>query len=130
MPIANGFLGVEDFDHERFFDLEVGFCNECTMAQFTNLVDPGELFHESYAFYSSTSVRMANHFQRFAERVRKEYLPDTDPFVVEIGSNDGILLENFARADIRHVGVEPSTNVAEDARSRGINTISGFFDFT
>ena len=128
MPIANGFLGAEDFDHERFFDLEVGFCNECTMVQLTNLVDPGELFHESYAFYSSTSVRMANHFHRFAERVRKEYLPDTDPFVVEIGSNDGIMLVNFAEWEMRHLGVEPSSNVAQVAIQKGANTICSFFN--
>ncbi len=48
--------------------------------------------------------------------------------MVEIGSNDGIMLQNFAEAGIRHLGIEPSANVAEVARSKGINTISKFFD--
>jgi methylation protein EvaC len=48
--------------------------------------------------------------------------------VVEIGSNDGIMLQNFRENDIRHLGVEPSANVAGVAIKKGINTISAFFD--
>ena len=57
-----------------------------------------------------------------------EYLTDADPFAVEIGSNDGIMLQNLATAGIRHLGIEPSENVAAVARGKGINTVSQFFD--
>ena len=98
------------------------------MMQLAELVDRERMFHENYAFFSSTSVRMANHFQQFAEYVRSAYLHDTDPFVVEIGSNDGIMLQHFAQAGIRHLGIEPSANVAQVARDKGIRTICSFFD--
>jgi len=48
--------------------------------------------------------------------------------VVEIGSNDGIMLQNFKEWGIRHLGIEPSANVAEVAKSKGVNTIVEFFD--
>jgi methylation protein EvaC len=48
--------------------------------------------------------------------------------VVELGSNDGIMLKNFAEASVRHLGIEPSANVAEAARQKGVRTISQFFD--
>ncbi|MEM8532506.1 MAG: class I SAM-dependent methyltransferase [Chloroflexota bacterium] len=128
MPIANGFLTENDFDQEYFFDLQVGFCPDCAMVQLTELVDPEKLFHDQYAYFSSMSVHMAQHFSLFAQTVRERYLPGTDPLVVEIGSNDGILLRHFANAGIRHVGVEPSANVAEAGRAHGINTIVRFFN--
>jgi methylation protein EvaC len=128
MPIANGFLLKEEFTREFFFNLEAGCCGQCHMVQLTELVDPSELFHEDYAYYSSISVRMVTHFREFSEMVRKKHLPDTDPFVVEIGSNDGIMLQNFAQARIRHLGIEPSANVAAVAMSRGVNTTIRFFD--
>jgi methylation protein EvaC len=128
MPIANGFLTPDQFDGEYFFELKVGFCSQCTMVQLTEQVDRERMFHDEYAFFSSTSMRMAAHFKEFAELVRRDYLKQPDPLVVEIGSNDGIMLQNFASAGIRHLGIEPSANVAEVARGKGINTVCRFFD--
>lgn len=128
MPIANGFLTPDQVQDEYFFDLQVGFCHRCTMVQLTEHVDREKMFHDEYAFFSSTSTRMAGHFGEFAASVRQDYLSLPDPFVVEMGSNDGIMLQNFAQANIRHLGIEPSANVAAVARSKGINTICEFFD--
>jgi methylation protein EvaC len=128
MPIANGFLRSEEFANEYFFELKVAHCPKCGMVQLTEHVDREKMFHENYAFYSSTSTRMAEHFRQLADDVRARYLTPKDPFVVEIGSNDGITLQNFASAGIRHLGIEPSANVAEVARSKGVHTICRFFD--
>ena len=128
MPIANGFLMKEEFGQEFFFELMAGYCSCCHMVQLTELVDPSRLFHENYAYFSSISVRMAAHFKEFAAMVRSGYLPDSDPFVVEIGSNDGIMLQHFAQAGLRHLGIEPSANVAAAAVAKGIRTTVRFFD--
>jgi methylation protein EvaC len=128
MPIANGFLSPDQFANEYFFELKVAFCEHCRMVQLAELVERERMFHENYAFFSSTSTRMAQHFQEFASWLRQTYLTDDDPFVVELGSNDGIMLKHFAEAKIRHLGIEPSANVAEAARQKGVRTISQFFD--
>ena len=47
---------------------------------------------------------------------------------MELGSNDGIMLRHFKARGQRHLGVEPSSNVADVARASGIQTISEFFD--
>ena len=128
MPLANGFLTPDLFADEYFFELSVGSCFHCGMFQLMEQPNREMMFNERYPFYSSSSRGMAAHFQNFAEHVKKDYLFSKDPFVVEIGSNDGIMLRHFADADIRHLGIEPSLNVAQIAVDRGINTISTFFD--
>lgn len=128
MPVANGFLTPEEFAQERFFPLNVGLCPACKMVQLTERVDPGTLFHEGYPYFSSTSRSMSDHFQAFAGLVMAEYIDPADPFVVEIGSNDGIMLQHFAGAGIRHLGIEPSANVARVGMDKGINTVCEFFD--
>lgn len=128
MPIANGFLTPEQFVNEYFFELRVAFCPNCFMVQLIEQPNREQMFNENYAFFSGTSKRMAIHFQEFAEHVKKDYLTSPDPFVVEIGSNDGIMLQHFAKADIRHLGIEPSANVAQVAIDKGIKTICRFFD--
>jgi methylation protein EvaC len=45
-----------------------------------------------------------------------------------MGSNDGIMLQNFAGAKIHHLGIEPSKNVAQVAMDKGINTVTQFFE--
>jgi len=127
MPIANGFLQPEEYEREFFFDLQVGLCPSCSMVQLTQLVDPNQLFHENYAYFASTSASMTAHFKTFAQGVFKQLEGSECPFVIEIGSNDGIMLQNFAQAKVRHLGIEPSENVAAEARRQSIDTTSVFF---
>src|SRR3989338_5065254 len=128
MPIANGFLLREQFKDEYFFELRAAFCSKCKMVQLIDQPDTERMFHENYAFISSTSSRMQVHYREFAGHVIKDYLRSSDPFVVEVGSNDGIMLKNFARLKIRHLGIEPSANVAKTAVDNGVKTICDFFD--
>jgi methylation protein EvaC len=128
MPLANGFLQQEDFPSEYFFELAFGFCETCAMAQLIKNVPREKMFHSNYPFFTASSGRMAAHFQRMADEVAREWLPAGDSFVVEIGCNDGTLLQRMASLGIRHLGVEPSANVAALAQSKGVSTICRFFD--
>jgi methylation protein EvaC len=129
MPIANGFLKLEELGDEYFFELAPAFCEACGMFQLMEQPQPEKMFHEQYAFYSSTSRYMQAHFQTFAHAVMSDVLAGRDdPLVVELGSNDGIMLRHFQKRGLRHLGIEPSANVAEVARAQGIATVSAFFD--
>jgi methylation protein EvaC len=129
MPVANGFLSAIQYKDEYYFEMEVAFCKRCNMFQLINQPDPDQMFNENYAFFSGTSKLMANHFKEFANHVLGDYIKKkNDPFVVEIGSNDGIMLMNYAQKGIRHLGIEPSANVAQVAIDQGIDTIVEFFD--
>jgi len=131
MPIANGFLTREQIATEYFFELAPAFCSHCGMFQLIEQPSPEKMFHPEYAFYSSTSRYMQIHFEAFADLAKQRVLANRrNPFVVELGSNDGIMLQHFQSAGIRHLGIEPSRNVADVARSHGINTISEFFGRT
>jgi methylation protein EvaC len=129
MPIANGFLRPDETVNEYFFELAPAFCEACGMFQLLEQPRPEKMFHEQYAFYSSTSRYMQAHFEAFAHAVISMVLAGRDdPFIVELGSNDGIMLRHFKDRGVHHLGVEPSANVAEVARTQGISTISAFFD--
>jgi methylation protein EvaC len=128
-PIANGFLTEDQIKKEYFFEMEVASCNNCGMFQLIEQPTAEKMFHENYAFFSSQSIYMQTHFKNFAEFVISKYFKGRkDPFVVELGSNDGIMLRNFKNAGYRHLGIEPSENVAEVARLDGVESLSEFFD--
>jgi methylation protein EvaC len=127
-PLGNGFLEAKDFSDEYFFPMEIGHSEVSMMFQLIEQPAPEKMFHDHYAFYSSTSSFMEQHFKQFANQVvQSGYLAKEDPFVVELGCNDGIMLKNFAEQNIRHLGIEPSLNVAQEANKQGVRTRSEFF---
>ena len=128
MPIANAFSTKKELENEYFFTMQVGFCDKCNMVQLLEQPDREKMFHDNYAFFSSTSNYMIDHFKKFANAVSILQSLDEKSFVVEIGSNDGIMLQNFLSENIPCLGIEPSTNVASVAMEKGIDVISEFFD--
>jgi SAM-dependent methyltransferase len=123
MPPSNGFVASPD-EEEQFFPLEVVVCDACNHVQLQHTVDREFLFSE-YHYFSSASDPLLEHFGAYADAVESKYLDDGD-FVVEIGSNDGVLLSQFGET-ISTLGVDPAENVAEAARERGVETITELF---
>jgi methylation protein EvaC len=128
MPIANAFATKEELIDEYTFPMKVGFCESCHMVQLVEQPDREKMFHENYAFFSSTSNYMKEHFKRFADSVSELQDLGENSFVVEVGSNDGIMLQNFVAGGVPCLGVEPSENVAKIAMDKGIEVVSEFFD--
>lgn len=126
-PLGNGFLHPQQFTGEYFFPMAIGYSEVSMMLQLIEQPAPKIMFHDHYAFYSSTSSFMARHFKEFATQVIDSGYLEKDPFIVELGCNDGIMLKNFTELGIRHMGIEPSQNVAQEANKVGVRTRSEFF---
>lgn len=124
-PPVDNFTDAAHIQDEKRYPLDVYFCGDCNLVQLLDVVAANELFHGEYAYFSSASKPLVEHFRSYAEDVKKEYTKAGD-LVVDIGSNDGILLQFFTDT-CRVLGIEPSANVAEAARQKGIETIDGFF---
>lgn len=127
-PLSDRFRTPEETGEEFFYRLAVGVCQSCTMVQLLEQVPRDLMFHDDYPYYSSGSVVMREHFEATAHRFLARELTGPDRFIVEIGSNDGVLLSTIGEAGVRHLGVEPSGRVAEVARGRGIRVRNEFFD--
>jgi len=128
MPIANAFLSKAELKNEYFYDLAAAFCPKCSMVQLVEQPARERMFHQGYPFFTGSSLRMIRHFEALADRVLSEYCQKENPFVVEIGSNDGTFLGKFSKCGMRHLGIEPSKNVAQTARTNGVRSRVDFFD--
>ena len=126
MPIANGFLKKNDFKKEFFYNLEVGFSENIGLLQIANHPKPKQMFHKNYPFYTSSSRAMVEHFKSYSDWCKK-FLKHKSK-IIEIGSNDGTFLSNFSKKKFDTVGFEPSKNVSDFAKKRGIRSINKFFN--
>jgi len=130
-PLSDAFLKADaDLEQEFFFRLAVGLCDTCTMVQLMEEVPRDRMFNESYPYYSSGSAFMRTHFESLAKRLLATELTGDDPFVVEMGCNDGVMLKTLADSNIRHLGVEPSASVADVAASKGVRVRKSFFELS
>lgn len=100
----------------------IEYCSTCMSAQIASVIDRNLMF-EDYYYLSSVNKELVKHFEQFAENELS-----SSKFVIDIGSNDGILLRPLSNRGIRCLGVDPSVNVGKLANEEGLETIIGFFD--
>jgi len=110
---------------ETTYPLHVRVCERCLLAQLPPLITPEETFTE-YAYFSSFSTSWVEHARRFVEGAVERLGLGPDSFVVEVASNDGYLLQHVVQKGIRCLGIEPSVNVGEAAREKGVPTLTAF----
>jgi len=96
---------------EETFPLCVVGCQKCNFVQVKKPIDAHKIYTaQDYLYYSSDMPGLSDYFLEYAKEVQK-YITPTD-FVVEIGSNDGIMLSRIAGFGNAVLGVDPSVNVA------------------
>ncbi len=86
-----------------------------------------EIFDDRYPYYSSYSDTWLEHARRYAEAMIDRLSLGSSSLVVEVGSNDGYLLQHFVARGVPVLGVDPAANVAAAAAERGIPTLVRFF---
>ncbi|MEM4259536.1 MAG: NAD-dependent epimerase/dehydratase family protein [Candidatus Pacearchaeota archaeon] len=126
-PLANNLLSEKELDKEELFPLELMYCNQCHLCQLSYIVPPEKMF-KHYLYLTSTTETFRRHFKEMAESLIKDFILTQNSLVIDIGSNDGLLLKNFKEAGMRVIGVEPAENIANEANKQGIRTIPEFFN--
>lgn len=127
-PLANAFVGADKVDiQQEHFPLSVHICKDCGHVQLLDIVDP-EILFRNYVYVSSTSPVFVEHFRRYAEAILHMTGMPPGSKVVEIGSNDGILLRFFRDAGMHVLGIDPARAIAAEATKKGIETLPEFFE--
>lgn len=127
-PAANAFLSKKELNSKEYsFPLKVNFCLDCGLLQLTHVVSPDYLFR-NYVYVSSTSPVFIKHFEDYAKKVYEDFSLNKDSLVVDIGSNDGILLRPFKKLGTKVLGVDPARKIAKEASKKGLETLPKYFD--
>jgi len=126
-PLCESFLTAEQVNQmEPFYPLHVWICERCFLVQVEEYVRPEGIFTE-YAYFSSYSDSWLAHVRAYADMITARLGLGGQSKVVELGSNDGYLLQYFVAKGIPVLGVEPARNVAQTAIARGVPTVTKLF---
>ena len=117
------------YDCLDVYNLSCALCNDCGQVQTISKTNPKDRYSlYDYSYTSSNSKISRTHWKDYANKICKKLEIQENNFVVEIGSNDGFLLQCFKDNGLDVLGVDASEYVAELAQRQNINTIVGFFD--
>lgn len=123
-PLANKYpASSQEIKVEVIEEMQVFYCDPCRYLNIPCRIDRS-VFFEDYYYLSSVNKELVDHFNQLAEHIKLRGYR----FVLDVGSNDGILLKPLKDRGIQCLGVDPSENVSEIANSAGLETLVGFFD--
>jgi SAM-dependent methyltransferase len=126
-PLCETYLAADELNQmEAFYPLHAWVCGACFLVQVDEYVRPERIFTE-YAYFSSYSDSWLRHARGYVDMIVDRLGLGAASRVVEVGSNDGYLLQWFVRKGIPVVGIEPAANVAAAARAKGVPTATLLF---
>ena len=127
-PLPEALLSASELAFpEETFPLDLVFCRECSLLQTMQTVSPSKIYDERYLYYSAYSAANVGGFQNRAKNIASSRGLGSDSFVIEIGSNDGVLLKSFKVEGVQVLGIDPAPGPAQEARRTAIPTLTTFF---
>jgi len=127
-PLSDSLLTKEMLTlPETTYPLRMMWCQKCTVVQLDYCVEGKEVYYPEYPYRPGITKELVEYQKGMSQSLSKQYNLTSKDLVVDIGSNDGTLLQGFKDQGIKVVGVDP-TNIAKIANQLGIETIQDFFD--
>lgn len=126
-PIADAYVPRERLNEKQdLYPLDLYLCTACGHVQNIDVVNPEILFRD-YIYVTSSSMGLVEHYRRYADDVVSQFSVKPGALALEIGSNDGSLLNFFKAKGLKVLGVDPARRIAEEATARGVPTLPEFF---
>ncbi len=127
-PWGNGFIPPSQIQDEKSYPLRLMRCRSCETAQLDFTVPKEEMF-VNHTYLSGITKTLETHFRETAERATDRFLKDKPkPRVLDIGSNDGMQLQQYKDLGCDVLGVESAIYVSSIAVKSGIPTTNSFFN--
>ncbi len=127
-PLCDAYVTEEGRNHaQEAYPLDLYLCRDCGYVFLPYVVNP-EIIYRNYIYVTTSSLGLRDHFDDYADNVVEKIRAADNALVVDIGSNDGTLLQCFQSKGLRVLGIEPAKEIAANATGSGIETYPHFFD--
>lgn len=107
--------------------LELVLCSHCRLLQLKHTV-PADAMYENYWYRSGTNQTMRTALADISNRAEELIHLKTGDAVLDIGCNDGTLLESYQTPGIYKIGFDPAENLTVFSRKVANKVLIGLFD--
>ncbi len=128
-PISEKYTSDKNINKKQdLVPLDLYLCNECFHVQLIDVVNPDYLWSD-FTFKTSRNKKIENHYENYVNEIINHAAKTDIKFVVDVGSNDGTLLEIFKSKKIEKIlGIDPAANIVMEANKKGIPTLAGYMN--
>ena len=98
----------------------------CGLVQLRHTTPPN-LMYDRYFYRSGINQTMTNNLNEITKQAISKIKLNPNDIVIDIGCNDGTLLQNYKELPIRSVGFDPAKNMVQFSKQTGATIITEFF---
>jgi len=125
-PLCDDLIPVGNSQRSELFPIDILYCKQCRTAHQRHQVPKVTLFPKTYHYRSRFTADVLSGLDDLVASVEARLGTLTDCTVLDVGCNDGSLLDKFAAKGAATIGVEP-TGAYEDALGRGHAIFNDYF---
>lgn len=126
-PPGDKFIKKEEIHIKQDeYPLVLALCQNCGYLHLPYRLNP-EISYSDYIYQTSVTLGLKEHYDTYADSLLSYVTYSPDSLVIDIGSNDGTMLEAFKRRGVRVLGIEPAHTISVIANKKGIETINDYF---
>jgi hypothetical protein len=107
--------------------LELVWCPDSALLQLRHSYSPAEMYGEKYGYRSGLNASMVAHLRTKALSLERMRPLNAGDWVLDIGSNDGTLLNSYRTMGLRRVGIDPTTEKFREFYSDDVALVADFF---
>ncbi len=126
-PFSNSFLKYNEIKKEKKFPLVVVLCKNCGLSQLSIIPNTKFIFSR-YDYLSSSSKALSNHYRKLVNKLLEKYKILPKDTVLDIGCNDGVLLQHYPKNFTNIIGIEPS-DASKHIKQKRIKLLNKFFNY-
>ena len=105
----------------------MGVCTQCWQVQIEEFPSV-EFMFSNHPYITGLNMPVVDHFDQLVRNTLSKFKIAKNSLVVDIGANDGTLLDRFRSAGMRVLGIDPSKRTGEIAKKSGITVCETFWD--
>ncbi|TAK75543.1 MAG: methyltransferase domain-containing protein, partial [Gammaproteobacteria bacterium] len=124
-PLCDDLVPIGDTRICKEYPIDILFCSQCLTAHQRFQVPKHELFTQDYHYRSRFTMDVLNGMSALVTACEKRLSTLSNKIVLDIGCNDGSLLNYFRAKGCTTIGIEPTAAYA-DAQENGHRVYNDF----
>ena len=124
-PMCDDLVSIEDPRICCEYPIEILFCEKCFTAHQRFQVPKKDLFPNTYHYRSRFTSDVLNGMKELVDSCEKKFGNLSEKKILDVGCNDGSLLDFFKDKGAVTIGIEP-TDAYRDAEQKGHFTYNNF----